>query len=124
MPRLILILELMKMTKFITDDMMEGALHHLATSSATLSEARAMRVRAEHQRKRIRANLILQSDEKSATLREAWAEAHQLYANAVDVEVDAIRQDEYERAERNRCDAVIEAWRSEQANQRAGNSFR
>lgn len=112
------------MTKFITDAMMEEALTFLATSSQNLAEARAMRFRAEHSRKRVRANLILQSDEKSAIMREAWAEQHEAYAKAVDFEVEAIRMDEYYRAERNRCDSVIEAWRSEQANQRAGQNFR
>jgi hypothetical protein len=57
-------------------------------------------------------------------MKEAWAEQHERYAEAVNDEADAIRNDEYLRAERNRADAVIEAWRSEQANQRAGNSFK
>jgi len=112
------------MTKFITDEMMEEALTFLATSSEQLAEARANRVRAEHARKRIRANLILQSEEKSAVMREAWADSHKLYADAVEAEIQTICLDEYFRAERNRCDSIIEAWRSEQANARAGSSFK
>jgi hypothetical protein len=112
------------MTKFVTDDMMEEALTFLATHSALGAEARSDRFKAEHARKRIRANLILTSNEKTSAMKEAWAEQHELYAEAVDNEAEAIRNDEYYRAERNRADAIIEAWRSEQANQRAGNNFK
>jgi len=112
------------MTKFVTDDMMEEALTFLATHSALGAEARSDRFKAEHARNRIRANLILTSNEKTSAMKEAWAEQHELYAEAVDNEAEAIRNDEYYRAERNRADAIIEAWRSEQANQRAGNNFK
>jgi hypothetical protein len=110
--------------KFITDGMMEEALNFLSTHSEQGAEARANRFRAEHARKRVRANLILNSNEKTSAMKEAWAEQHERYAEAVDAEVEAIRLDEYFRSERNRADAVIEAWRSEQANQRAGNNFK
>lgn len=112
------------MTRFITDDMMEEALTFLAVHSALGAEARSDRFKAEHARKRIRANLILTSNEKTSAMKEAWAEQHELYADAVDDEASAIRNDEFYRAERNRADAIIEAWRSEQANQRAGNTFK
>jgi len=109
---------------FITDQMMEDALAFLATHSSLGAEARMDRFKAEHARKRIRANLILTSDLKTSAMREAWAEQHELYEAAVEDEALAIRNDEYFRSERNRADAVIEAWRSEQANQRAGQSFK
>lgn len=112
------------MSKFVTEEMMEQAIHFLANSSEPLANARAERVRAEHRRKRVRANLILQSDEKSAIMREAWAETQQAYVDACELEYEAIRQDEYYRAERNTADSIIEAWRSEQANQRAGQNFK
>jgi hypothetical protein len=112
------------MTKFITDDMMEEALTFLATHSDMGAEARAERFKAEHARKRIRANLILSSNEKTSGMREAWAEQHERYAQAIDDEANAIRNDEYFRAERSRAEAIIEAWRSEQANQRAGSTFK
>ena len=110
--------------KFIKDDMMEEALNFLATHSENGAEARSNRFRAEHARKRIRANLILTSNEKTSAMKEAWAEQHELYVQAIEVEAEAIRYDEYFRAERNRADAIIEAWRSEQANQRAGSNFK
>lgn len=109
---------------FITDEMMEEALNFLAGHSSLGAEARANRFKAEHARKRVRANLILNADKKTSALREAWAEQHDLYVQAINDEAEAIKFDEYFRAERNRADAIIEAWRSEQANQRAGNSFK
>jgi hypothetical protein len=112
------------MTQFITDLMMEDALHFLSTHSGLGAQARADRFKAEHARKRIRANLILTSNEKTSAMKEAWAEQHKLYEQAVNDEADSIRNDEYFRSERNRADAIIEAWRSEQANQRAGNTFK
>jgi len=112
------------MSKFISDFMMEEALTFLATHSALGAEARSDRFKAEHARKRIRANLILNSNEKTSAMKEAWAEQHELYIEAIDNEAEAIRNDEYYRAERNRADAIIEAWRSEQANQRAGTNFK
>ena len=110
--------------KFITDEMMEEALSFLATHSEQGAEARANRFKAEHARKRVRANLILTSDEKTSAMKEAWAEQHERYIQAINDEAEAIKWDEYFRAERNRADALIEAWRSEQANQRAGSNFR
>jgi len=112
------------MTSFIDDDMMEMALKFLATSSDHVAEARANRYLAEHKRKRIKASLILDAPHTSAAMREAWAECHREYSQAVDDEYEAIKQDEYYRAERAHCEAIIEAWRSEQANNRAGSSFR
>lgn len=112
------------MTKFISDEMMEAALHFLAGNSEKGAIARAARFQAEHNRKKVRSHLILKSEHKVSAMREAWAETHPQYEKAVADEADAIREDEYYRSERHRCDTIIEAWRSEQANQRAGSNFR
>jgi hypothetical protein len=112
------------MTNFITDEMMEEALVFLSVHSALGAEARAERFKAEHARKRVRANLILTSEEKTVVLKEAWSEQHPRYVEAIDDEAEAIRNDEFYRSERNKAEAIIEAWRSEQANQRAGTSFK
>lgn len=110
--------------KLITDDMLEAAIQYLATSSPHIAASRANRLRAEHKRKRTRAKLILQSLEKSATMREAWAEAHDIYAEACEDEAKAVEDDEFHRNERNKADVLIEAWRTENANHRAGSNFR
>lgn len=112
------------MAKLITDDMIEAALNFLATASEPTAASRAQRLRKEFARKRIRAKLILQSDEKTAGMREAWAEAHPMYEKACEEEADALEVEEFYRSERNKADAIIEAWRSESANHRAGGSFK
>lgn len=114
----------MAMPKLITDDAIEEALNYLATSADTAAAARGGRLRAEFERKRVKSRLILQSNEKSLGLREAWAECHPDYMNACEAEVKALEADEYYRNKRNACDAIIEAWRSEQANNRAGSIFK
>ena len=110
--------------RLVTDEMMGEALEYLATSSEHIAAARANRIRAEFKRKRIRAKLILESNQSSAIAREAWAEAHQLYHEACEEEVKAVEADEYARAERNKADAILEAWRTENANHRAGQNFK
>jgi hypothetical protein len=104
--------------------MVEEALNYLATSSNHIAAARAMRLRAEFKRRRVRAKLILESNQPSATAREAWAEAHSLYHEACEEEVRAVEADEYARAERNKADTIIETYRTEEATRRAGSSLR
>jgi len=111
-------------TRLVTDEMVEEALNYLSVSSDHIAAARAMRLRAEFKRKRVRAKLILESNQPSATMREAWAEAHSLYHQACEEEVEAVEVDERARSERNKAETVIEAWRTENANQRAGQQFR
>ena len=112
------------MSRLVTDAMVEEALNYLSVSSDHIAAARAMRLRAEFKRKRVRAKLILESNQSSAIMREAWAEAHSLYYEACEDEVKAVEADEHARSERNKAETVIEAWRTENANQRAGSQFR
>lgn len=114
------------MSKLVTDDMVEAALDYLAKASQEGASARANRLRAEFKRKRLRSKLILEAPPTctSATLREAWAEAHPDYLLACEDEVKWTEQDELHRGERNRADVIIEAWRTENANNRAGGNFR
>ena len=112
------------MTRLVTDTMVEEALNYLATSSDHIAAARAMRLRAEFKRKRVRAKLILESNQSSATAREAWAEAHSVYYEACEEEVRAVEEDERARADRNRADTILEVYRTEEATHRAGQNFR
>ena len=110
--------------RLITDEMVEAALRILSTTAEQTAAARAIRLRAEFRRKRVRARIIRDSQEKSAAAREAFAEAANEYAEACEAEVKAVEQDEYLRAERNDAAVILEAWRSEEASNRAGNNFR
>lgn len=113
----------MQQQRLISDAWIEDALNYLATSSEQTAAARANRVRAEFNRKQVRARLILRSPETSVAMRDAWAESHDEYIAACDAEVSAIETDEWHRAQRNKCDAIIEAYRTEQASLRAGGKF-
>lgn len=112
------------MTKLVTDDMIEAAIQYLAVSSDIIAASRGMRLRAEYNRKRVRAKLILQSAQTSATMREAWAEAHNDYEGACEAEAIAVEKDEYHRNERNKADVIIEVWRTQSATHRAGINFK
>jgi len=111
-------------TRLVTDEMVEEALNYLSVSSDHISAARAIRLRAEFKRKRVRAKLILESNQPSATMREAWAEAHALYCEACEEEVRAVEADEHARSERNRADTILEVYRTEEATRRAGSGFK
>jgi len=113
----------MQTNKLIKDEWIEEALNYLATSSEISAAARARKVRAEFNRKQIKANLILRSPESSVAMRDAWAESHKDYALACEEEVQAIENDEFHRCQRNKSDAIIEAYRTEQASLRAGSKF-
>lgn len=112
------------MSRLVTDEMVEEALNYLAGSSDHIAAARAMRLRAEFKRKRVRAKLILESNQSSAVAREAWAEAHPLYFEACENEVKAVEADERARAERNKADTILEVFRTQEATLRAGQNFR
>lgn len=108
----------------ITDNMVETALRTLATTAKETAAARAIRLRAEFRRKRVRAQLLLRSGERTSEARSAWAESQDDYERACQAEVDAVENDERLRAERSDAAIIIEAWRTEQASNRAGSNFR
>jgi hypothetical protein len=113
----------MSKNRLISDEWIENALEYLSTCSDKIAAARGQRVRAEFMRKQTRARLMLSSPESSAAMREAWAECHKDYIAACEDEAKAVEEDEWHRSQRNKADTVIEAWRTEQASNRAGNKF-
>ena len=103
----------------VTDKMVHAAFDWLSDASAPAAAAKAERIRAEHGVKRVKARLFLESSETSVAAKEAWAMNHADYGAAVDREAEAVRNDEFFRNERGKCEALIEAWRTEQSNFRA-----
>ena len=112
------------MSALVTDDMVSAALEYLSRSTVDSAKAKADRVMAEHNRKRVRAQLILDSDQTTAALREADAEASQWYLEACQAEREAVERDEYHRAARIKADAIISAWQTESANVRISEKVR
>lgn len=103
----------------ISEKMIHAAFDWLEANAEPAAAAKAQRIRAEHATKRMRARLFLESPKSSVAERDAWALDHPDYGAAVDTEAEAVEKDEAFRNQRSKCDAIIEAWRSEQANYRA-----
>lgn len=108
----------------VSDDMVEAALRYLSENTAATAKAKADRVMAEHNRKVVRAKLILDAPDGPMTMKEAWAEAHNNYSIACMNEAESVKADEYHRAARAKAEAIIEAWRTEQSNIRAAERVR
>ncbi len=102
----------------ISEELVHTAVNYMTTMSNAAAEAKGNLVRAEYHRKRIRAQLILASDQKSQGLREAFAEAHDDYAEVCEKLAKCEREYEWHRNERSKCDTVCEMWRTEQATMR------
>ena len=103
----------------VTDKMVGTAFDWLDDHAAPAAAAKAELIRAEHNTKRVKARLFLESNETSVAAKEAWAMTQPAYGEAVDREAEAARNDEFFRRERDKCQAIIEAWRTEQSNFRA-----
>lgn len=112
------------MSALVTDDMVSAALEYLSRSTVDSAKAKADRVMAEHNRKRVKAQLMLNSGNSTAAMREAEAEASEAYREACEAERDAVERDEYHRAARIKADAIISAWQTENANNRAAERVR
>lgn len=112
------------MSNLVTEEMMGAALQFLSENTMATAKAKADRVMAEYARKRCRARLIVESNQTSFAMKEASAEASEAYLQACQFEADAVERDEYFRAARAKAEAIIEAWRTENANIRAAERVR
>ena len=106
------------MTFFVTDDQVEKALNFIRDAAPEYGRLRGLAKGLDHERKIIRGQAFLESDQKTAAAKEADAESSQAYQNIVKeiiiVETDlAILTTQIKAAE-----LKIETWRS--LNARAG----
>jgi hypothetical protein len=101
----------------VTNKMVQEAFDYLTDGASKAASARASRVRAEYRLKQTKARLMLDV-QGAIALREAMAEVHEDYEEALKKMVLAIEQDEYHRNAKDTAIAIIEAWRTEQANHR------
>lgn len=107
----------------IKPEWMDAALEYIATSGEDAAAAKGERILAEHGVKQAKARVFL-TYQGSVAEREANAIASPEYAAAVQREARAVKEDEYHRTQRAKYEAVIEAWRTQSANERSGNNFR
>lgn len=106
------------MTVLISDNLVQAAFDWLRENAAPSAAAKAARIRAEHNTKRVKAKQFLEAS-GSVAERDATAIASDEYLEAVDGEASAVEADEFHRNQRNKAEAIIEAWRTEQASMRA-----
>ena len=102
----------------VNEDMIAAAFDWLHDNSKPAAAAKAARIRAEYKTKQVKARVFLES-EGTVAEREATALASDRYDEAVDAEIQAVENDEFHRNQRSKAEAIIESWRSEQANLRA-----
>lgn len=107
------------MSRFtIQDDDVQAAFDWLEENAGLAAIARAMRERAEDERKQAKARVFLK-EAGSVAERDAKAIVSDEYRQACEQYYTAIEADEEFRNRRSKAEALIEAWRTCQSNQRA-----
>ena len=107
------------MSRFVIQDKtVQHAFDVLTQSVEAGAIARAMRERREDEKKEAKARAFLAS-EGSVAEREARSLLDADYKQACTAFYDAVQSDEEWRANRSRCEAIIQAWQTSSANQRA-----
>lgn len=101
----------------VSDEVVQKAFDWLEENREASAAAKALRIRAEYCVKQAKAQAFLTADGNNA-VREAEAITSDLVKSAIENEIEAIKQDEFHRNQRSRCAALIDAWRTEQSNQR------
>lgn len=107
----------------ITDDDIEKALDYMRDHAEDCAKWKAERVYVTEYRKTLKAELMRQSNGKTAADREEFAYSHEDYKNHLEAIKEAVYQDEKHRFMILAAQAKIEAWRTEMANQRALGTF-
>jgi hypothetical protein len=102
----------------IRDETVHDAMAALDRNAQPAAAARAMRERREEEKRRAKAKAFLEASGTVAE-REAKSFLGEEYHQACERYFAAVEADEEYRNERSKCDAIIEAWRSCQANYRA-----
>jgi hypothetical protein len=102
----------------IKDETVHAAFDALERHAQPAAAARAMRERREDERRAAKARAFINAT-GTAGERESRSILDEEYINASERFYAAIEADEEFRNERNKCEAIIEAWRTVQSNFRA-----
>ena len=105
--------------KQITEEMIDKALEYLRETAGDAAKARAERLYLEEFKKSKKALLMTKYPELPVNAQERESLADDEYLNLLDAWRDAVEQDEFFRYKREAAGAIIEAWRTQQANLRA-----
>lgn len=102
----------------IRDETVHAAFDTLESHAQPAAAARAMRERRDDERRAAKARVFLRSTGTVAE-REALSIVDEEYRIACEGFYAAVQADEEYRNTRSKCEAIIEGWRSVQANYRA-----
>ena len=106
------------MDRRISDTELFASLDYLSDADGAISRARARRLIIEEGRKNLKARLMQESEEKSATAKESAAYAHPDYRALLEDLRASIEKDEHYRLQLEYHRARIEIWRTQAANDR------
>ena len=102
----------------IEESWVHDAIEYLMGNSRAGAAAKGMVVRTDHQRKKIRAQLIRDCELTTVAMLEAYADAHELYEAACERHARAVEENEFHENERNKCATILDTWRTQQATSR------
>jgi hypothetical protein len=102
----------------ITDQQVDEALEYLRTNAPIAAEARAHKIYMEEFRKTIKAQAMAKFNNLPVSAQEREAYRSEEYRAHLDAIKDAVYQDELNRWGMVAATSVIEAWRTQNANQR------
>jgi len=97
---------------FITDQMCEKAIHQLRDKADEYGMLKGRVAATDHERKIVRAQLILEAPDGSVSYKESWAEAHEDYINAVKDHADAVTDFATIQTKMKAAEIWTEVWRS------------
>ena len=103
----------------ISDDEVEKAVEYLRSNARPAAQAKANRIYMEEYRKVVKSQIMRESMSESLGAQEARAYADSRYTEHLKAMETAIEKDEYNRWMMVAAEARVEAWRTQQANQRA-----
>lgn len=106
------------MSRIITDEQVDAALHYLKETMGPIGRARQRMMTAANMRKRTEALKFLASEQKTSDAKKAEAVASEAWLEHANDEAVAAGEFETLKAGREAASAVIEAWRSDSANLR------
>jgi hypothetical protein len=103
----------------ITDEDVDKAVEYLRTNARSAAQARANRIYMEEYRKVVKAQIMRENTGLPLGAQEVVACSDARYMQHLQAVKEAVEKDEYNRWMMVAAEAKIEAWRTQQANQRA-----
>ena len=103
--------------RLITQEMAQAAFDWLASNSDDVAQARGALIRAEYRVKKIHAKEFLKAD-GSVDVRKSVATCSAEYEDACEDHAAADAQWEKMKDQRNKFSLLIEAWRTQNSNER------